>query len=582
MHLGSYDNGYRSVDGGVAEIIVFNPINRMMYVVNEQELSIDMVYLGHLQSGEMHTFSLTNRINIGLMGNLHGFEVADVTSVTVIPRLGAIAASIQSYHWMDQGTIVFMDFDGNYVTHVSAGVQPDMITTSPDGLFVMTAAEAEPRLAFTDGNTFGTQFGPGAHNINHLYPDNSAWNFDYDPVGGVTVVDLRGINHVSELATLSEAQVNHVGFEDWDTPARMDELRANEVIWKAGNLPSRDFEPEYIVFSADGQTAFVALQENNAIAHFDMASQSFTRIEGIGFIDHSLPGNEINLSMAHINITNEVNVFGMPQPDGIAAIEINGVQYILTANEGDAREWDFYAPGLSGAANRARYHNFRRSVVNGSPAVENIVNEMHYVLNERTADWFLFGSRSFSIIRANDNEMVFDSGSDFERIVAETFPTIFNAHHRDNVFGVRSSRKGPEPESVVAMGIDGRYFAFISLERAGGLMMYEISDTSNPIFIDYLNIRDPQINGVDAGDLGAEGLYAITAANSPTGTPLVLVANEVSGAVTVMEVVLSDGADDGTEELEAARAELQAVIDFVHETLDAADFTPESWQALQD
>lgn len=475
------------------------------------------------------------------MGVTNGFEVADVTSITVIHRLGVIAVASQSHHWMDNGTIIFLDFDGNYINHVAAGVQPDMIVTSPDGKFVMTANEGEPRSAYTDGNTVAVQFGPEAHNIEHSYPANSGWNFNYDPVGSVTLVDLREINTIEQLATITNEQVvNHIGFEEWDTPEAMEQLRENEVIWKMGNVPSRDFEPEYIAFSADSQTAFVVLQENNAIAHFDMKTQSFISIEGIGFIDHSLLGNEINLNVNHIDIRTERGVWGVPQPDGIVAIEINGIQYILTANEGDAREWDYYPnPAIDGSANRARYNNFRRSFINGADEVENHVNEMHYVLNERIDEWFLFGSRSFSIIRAEDNEMVFDSGSDFERITAEIFPTIFNAQNRDHVFGTRSSRKGPEPESVKAMEIEGRYFAFIGLERIGGLMMYDITDTSNPSFVDYLNLRNPKINDMNAGDLGAEGLFVISATDSPTGTPLVLVANEVSGTVSVIEINLS-------------------------------------------
>lgn len=39
-----------------------------------------------------------------------------------------------------------------------------------------------------------------------------------------------------------------------------------------------------------------------------------------------------------------------------------------------------------------------------------------------------------------------------------------------------------------------------------------------------------------AGDLGAEGLAFVPAAESPTGEPLVVVANEVSGTTTFFEV----------------------------------------------
>ncbi|MCL1948846.1 MAG: choice-of-anchor I family protein [Turicibacter sp.] len=543
QHLGSYDSGFTAADGGVAEIVAFNPADQVMYVINGLTQLIDVVPLGHLQSGQINNFEATKRINIAEIGYEHGFEAADITSVAYHRGLEIVAVAVQSYHWMDNGTIVILDREGNYLTHVEAGNQPDMIGISPDGNFIMTANEGEPVSAFTDGDTFGVVLGPGAHGSNANTTSN--WDFVYDPKGGVTVVDLRGVASREQLVAELDERTNSHDFTAFDH--RLAELIDNEVIIKAGNTPSRDLEPEYVTFSADGKTAFVALQENNAIAHFDLLEMAFTGVYGIGFIDHSLAGSEINLNDNEINIRNE-NVFGMPMPDGISAIEINGVQYILTANEGDAREWDFYRPGTnSGGGNRARYRNFRRSMINGSAAVENLVNEMHYVTNQRLDDWFIFGSRSFSIIRADNMEMVFDSGSDFERITAETFPSIFNAHHRENVWNTRSSRKGPEPESVVSLSHAGRHFALVGLERIGGVMMYDITNPSEAFFVDYLNIRNPEINGPDAGDLGVEGMYAISAAESPTGNPIVLAANEVSGTVTVMEVNIEGEERPGLE-----------------------------------
>jgi len=540
QHLGSYDSGFSSLDGGVAEVVAFNPDNQKMYVVNGLAQLIDIVPLGHLQTGEVNEFEASDRIDIAAIGAKHGFEAYDITSVAINTRLQVIVASVQSYHWMDNGTTVFMDYDGNYIAHFDSGVQPDMIAVSTDGNFVMTADEAEPQSAFTDGSTTGVVLGIGSHGSNANTTND--WNFDYDPKGSVTVVDLTGLTTHDEIKNLmqnSAERVSTVGFEDWDS--RLAELIANEVVMKAGNLPSRELEPEYIAFSADGRTAFVALQENNAIAHFDMPTLTFTGIYGIGFIDHGLLGNEINLNMDKIDIHTERGVFGIPQPDGIAAIEINGVQYILTANEGDAREWDFYPdPNLSGGSNRARYRNFRRIDVGDATAVEVHVNEMFYVLNERLDDVFMFGSRSFSIIRASDHTMVFDSGSDFEKITAQTFPTIFNAHHRENVFGVRSARKGPEPESVKALQIGERYFAFIGLERIGGVMMYDITNPAEAFFVDYFNLRNPEVDGVDAGDLGVEGMAVVASEDSPTGLPLVIAANEVSGTVTILEVNLPE------------------------------------------
>ena len=43
----------------------------------------------------------------------------------------------------------------------------------------------------------------------------------------------------------------------------------------------------------------------------------------------------------------------------------------------------------------------------------------------------------------------------------------------------------------------------------------------------------------NSGDLGPEGLSFIPAAESPTGTPVVAVANEVSGSTTLFEVAVT-------------------------------------------
>ena len=71
----------------------------------------------------------------------------------------------------------------------------------------------------------------------------------------------------------------------------------------------------------------------------------------------------------------------------------------------------------------------------------------------------------------------------------------------------------------------------------------------SPVFVNYTNTRDlteePSLEAGEgavaanplAGDLGAEGLIVIQAADSPNGRALVVTANEVSGTTTVFEVV---------------------------------------------
>lgn len=104
------------------------------------------------------------------------------------------------------------------------------------------------------------------------------------------------------------------------------------------------------------------------------------------------------------------------------------------------------------------------------------------------------GSRSFSIFNASTKAIVYDSGDDFEMITASLMPILFNADHEDNVKKGRSRSKGPEPEGVTTAVIGGDTFAFISLERIGGVMVYNITNPNAPTFVDYKNSRSVYFN----------------------------------------------------------------------------------------
>ena len=109
-------------------------------------------------------------------------------------------------------------------------MQPDMVTFTPDSTKILSADEGEPRGGYGAGNT--------------------------DPQGTVTVVDVAGQN------------VSHLTFTSFDCEAKRAELVQNGVILKKETAPSVDFEPEYI--AANNKTAYVTLQEANAIAIVDL------------------------------------------------------------------------------------------------------------------------------------------------------------------------------------------------------------------------------------------------------------------------------------------------------------------------
>jgi Choice-of-anchor I domain len=82
--------------------------------------------------------------------------------------------------------------------------------------------------------------------------------------------------------------------------------------------------------------------------------------------------------------------------------------------------------------------------------------------------------------------------------------------------------------------IGGTCYALVTLERVGGVAVYDLSAPQSPAFVEWVPGRDytqPVDSGL-AGDLGPESLVFVGSDESPTGEPLLIVANELSGTTT--------------------------------------------------
>jgi 2',3'-cyclic-nucleotide 2'-phosphodiesterase (5'-nucleotidase family) len=240
-------------------------------------------------------------------------------------------------------------------------------------------------------------------------------------------------------------------------------------------------------------------------------------------------------------------VYGLFQPDAIAAYQAKGQTFLVTANEGDTRDENARVASLildtdafANAADLQQNGNLGRlnvSTIDGDADGDGAYEAL-----------FSYGARSFSIWDAYGN-LVFDSGDDFEQVIKAELPQeAFNATNNGQPsFDNRSDDKGPEPEAVTIGTVSGQTFAFIGLERVGGVMVYNITDPHQARFVGYSNNRDftvafdgnsPPATIAAAGDLGPEGLVFIPESQSPTGAPLLVAANEISGTTTTGRVDL--------------------------------------------
>ena len=525
--IARYSAGQYNVDGGVMEIVAYNQATEWAYAINGQSGKLAAIPLAGLTAGA-HVEELTGtEIDVKALVEAEDstFQYGDMTSVAISPDSTTLAAALQAQGSNDAGRVALFtcEEDGSLTLEalVETGAQPDMVTFAGDGV-VLTADEGEPREG---------------------YGENIA-----DPKGSVTVVDVEA----------QESTV--VDFSAFDS--QRDQLAEDGIVLKKGSAPSVDLEPEYIAVS--GGKAYVTLQENNAIAVLDIESQAFEGVYSAGFEDHSTTAIDLDKKDDAYDPQTYESLLGIRMPDGIAAFTVEGTTYLVTANEGDAREWGDEDQGTFYLSEDER--DFGEEGVTsptGAITAENSGLEGKVVFF-KTEDFdgldpekdYVFGGRSFTVFQATENglEEVFTSGDDFEALTAQYVPEYFNASNDNAVLDDRSGKKGPEAESVTVGTVDGKTYAFVALERTGGVMAYDVTDPEAITFVNYVNTRDfgTTVEGseeyedgeldkwVTGGDVAPEGLLFLDAASSPNGEPLLLAACEVSGTVAVYQLGSED------------------------------------------
>lgn len=488
-----------------AEISVFDPATKRLFVVNAQVPRIDVV-------------SISDPANPTLVGVIEITSYGAIAN-SVAVKNGIIAVAVEAEAKSDPGKVVFFDSALKFVTQVTVGALPDMLTFTPDGKSLLVANEGEPED-----------------------------DYSVDPEGSVSIIRLkRGLAHLTQndVLTADFRGFNGMSREELFNGNGNSSKPAIRVFGPEGTV-AQNLEPEYITVSEDSKTAWVALQEANALAIIDIRSAKVTRIVGLGTKDHSLADNGFGSGNAldasdkdgQINIRNWP-VKGFYQPDAIASYKVRGKTFLLLANEGDSRDWDGYSeeervkdltldPAIFPAAlqNDAQLGRLKTTSAQGDADNDGLFEEI-----------YTYGARSFSI-RDSYGRLVWDSGDLFAKITEQANPDFFNSNHEENKFDSRSDDKGAEPESVTVGEISGRNYAFVGLERVGGIMVFDVTDPAAPDFVQYVNNRDftQDPETVGAGDLGPEGVLFISKKDSPNRKPLLVVSNEVSGTTTVYQI----------------------------------------------
>ncbi|UYM13885.1 choice-of-anchor I family protein [Endozoicomonas euniceicola] len=531
--VGRYASGI--FHDGAAEIIGWHSGSQSVFVINSGSKTIDILDASHLNSQRLANpvtdSNLTKRGLINLQRFLLGIPLGSANSLALHDDL--LAVVVEAENKQEQGVLMLFEVNQSgrvaFKDYVYVGELPDMVTITPDGHYALVANEGEP-----------------------------SDDYKVDPEGSVSIVEIHDNGTVGEVRRVSFADFNK-------GRVRHGELDKNVRVFGRNASVAQDLEPEYIAVSDDSKTAFVSLQENNALAIIDIDKAEVAKVVPLGFKDFGRFLTDLS-DKDGVNLKKWSGVYGMYQPDTIASYTVNGKTFVVSANEGDARDYWYNSlsekeclasgglkfnkeDGCLGFSEEVRVKKIKVSPDHPNAEKAQSSTELGRLKISNTLGdvdkdgqfekLYSYGGRSFSIWDAKGN-LMFDSGDDFERITADILGADFNNNDDETRGDSRSDDKGPEPEALALGQINGRHYAFIGLERTGGIFMYDITHPKSPEYVRYVHNRDFTINAAEqpekSGDLSPEGMVFVSAEDSPTGNPLLAVGHEVSGTTLIYEL----------------------------------------------
>jgi hypothetical protein len=452
---------------GAAEISAFDPVTKKLFTITNSGVStqIDVIDLT-----DPALPVRTGSIDVSAFGG-------NVNSVAV--SNGKLAAAIEGFIKTDAGKVViFKTTDYSVIKEVTVGALPDMLTYSYDGDYILSANEGEPSTDYVN-----------------------------DPLGTVSIISVKDHYHVTTL--------DFSGFASQQAALKAKGLR----IFGPGASFAQDIEPEYLTISHDSRTAWVTLQENNAIAKIDIRSRRITDIFPLGFKNYNLAENAIDPSDKDNSISlRKVNVKSMYLPDGITMFENGGLPFLITVNEGDVREY-------AALTENKRIKDLKLDATAFPDGDElkkdpnlgrlNVTSTLGDKDNDGDFDeLYSFGARSFSVWNGYNGKLIYDSKNELEN------KTIEAGKYDDG----RSDDKGVEPEGITLGYVGKKVIAFVGMERADAVALYDVTNPYKPVFIKILSTGD-----------APEGILFIPANDSPTKKSLLVVSSEDDGTVKVYQ-----------------------------------------------
>jgi len=481
-----------------AETVAYEHSTNIMFVSSPSGIS--MVHLG---GGDAPT--VIRKIRVDEFSGLPPGCRGESSHVAVDPAgRGFVAVTVMPMARASlPGRVVFLSTrTGKPLASVWVGFGPDACAFSQDGSRLVVANEGEPAMD------------PVSRGV-------------VDPPGSVSVIDLSGVTNDRDICSLTQSAVATI----WFTGDAVDHARSLRI--HPSRLPAFDLEPEYVAIHDD--LAFVSLQENNGIAALDLNSLRWRRVEGLGSMVRVLDASSQDGTKV------ETSMNALPMPDQIAVLATGGRLVLLTANEGDVRAELGKGPATlvdhGRLADLVAANLLDQNAVASIQLMEQGVGRMFVCSFSGDDDSdgqierpMALGARSMSAWDASTFELLADTGSEFEQRVGAEMPELYNdSGKKRSDRDATSTCSGPEPEGICTGVLGGRSFAFVTLERPGAIA---VVDVTQPESVEVVDLHP----AAREDDRRPEGLAFVTAEESPTGVPLLLVAYEESGSLSVYTV----------------------------------------------